>query len=128
MITAFHLSQKPAMKIAYPQKSILPLPPMPLLVGHTSSWYALSKPASTHSIRSGRSSATCSWPMPSELSKVVMPDYIIEPPDLLVIEGVNIRPKQPYFLRSGDILAKRSKGLCPMPRYPELSGRSRKRY
>lgn len=40
--------------------------------------------------------------MPRELQKVVLPEYVIEPPDILNIEGVHIIPKSPYFLRTLD--------------------------
>jgi len=32
---------------------------------------------------------------PSELNKVTLPDYVIEPPDILLIEGVSVVPKTP---------------------------------
>ena len=38
--------------------------------------------------------------MPRELSKVVLPEYVIEPPDILMIEGIHIVPKAPYQLRA----------------------------
>lgn len=43
--------------------------------------------------------------MPKELSKVALPVYTVEPPDILVIEAINIVPKQPYLLRSGDLIS-----------------------
>jgi len=43
--------------------------------------------------------------MPRELSKVTLPTYRVEPPDILVIEGLNIIPKAPYHLRTSDILS-----------------------
>ncbi len=42
---------------------------------------------------------------PAELAKVSLPDYIIEPPDILLIEGVNVVPKTPYEIHSQDIVA-----------------------
>lgn len=42
--------------------------------------------------------------MPRELCKTVLPPYIIEPPDVLVIEAVHLVPKQPYRLRTNDAL------------------------
>lgn len=42
--------------------------------------------------------------MPRELSKVVLPTYRIEPPDILIIEALNMVPKPPYKLRAMDIL------------------------
>jgi polysaccharide biosynthesis/export protein len=43
--------------------------------------------------------------IPKELSKVALPVYTVEPPDILVIEAINIVPKQPYVLRSGDLIS-----------------------
>lgn len=43
--------------------------------------------------------------MPREPDKVVFPDYIIEPPDILTIETIHLVPKAPYRLRSLDVLA-----------------------
>lgn len=41
----------------------------------------------------------------SELKKVVLPAYRIEPPDILTIEAVQVVPREPYGLRTGDIIA-----------------------
>lgn len=41
---------------------------------------------------------------PAELAKVSLPDYVIEPPDILLIEGVKIVPKSPYEIQPQDIL------------------------
>ena len=41
---------------------------------------------------------------PAELAKVSLPDYVIEPPDILLIEGVKIVPKNPYEIQPQDIL------------------------
>jgi len=50
---------------------------------------------------------------PRELSKVSLPDYIIEPPDILSIEAVSLLPKQPYVLRPLDVVAVTTQGLVP---------------
>ena len=42
--------------------------------------------------------------VPRELSKVTLPPYIIEPPDILTIDAVRILPKSPYHLRALDVL------------------------
>ena len=42
--------------------------------------------------------------MPRELSKVVLPEYVIEPPDIVTIEGIHIVPKPPYRLKTLDVL------------------------
>jgi polysaccharide export outer membrane protein len=40
--------------------------------------------------------------VPRELSKTTLPDYIIEPPDVLAIEAISLVPKSPYRLRPLD--------------------------
>ena len=40
--------------------------------------------------------------MPRELQKTTLPDYIIEPPDILRIEVTRLIPRSPYFLGPGD--------------------------
>jgi polysaccharide export outer membrane protein len=39
-----------------------------------------------------------------ELSKMVLPAYVIEPPDVLMIDAIRIAPKQPYHLAPLDTL------------------------
>jgi len=50
-------------------------------------------------------------PTPKELSKVVLPQYTIEPPDILMIDAVHIVPKPPYPLRTNDVLAIQVEGV-----------------
>jgi len=40
--------------------------------------------------------------VPSELCKASIPDYIIEPPDILTIEAIRLLPRQPYKLQALD--------------------------
>jgi polysaccharide export outer membrane protein len=42
--------------------------------------------------------------MPRELCKTVLPTYVIEPPDILMIDAVHIVPRSPYSLRTLDML------------------------
>jgi polysaccharide export outer membrane protein len=42
--------------------------------------------------------------VPRELSKTTLPDYIIEPPDVLSIEAIGLIPKSPYKLRPLDVV------------------------
>ena len=44
-------------------------------------------------------------PVPRELSKTVLPMYVIEPPDILLIEAIHVVPRPPYHLRTLDTLA-----------------------
>jgi protein involved in polysaccharide export with SLBB domain len=51
--------------------------------------------------------------MPRELSKVVLPEYIVEPPDILAIEGIHIVPRPPYQLKTLDVLTVQVTGTLP---------------
>lgn len=43
--------------------------------------------------------------VPRELSKVTMPDYVIEPPDIVMIDAIKVVPKAPYHVESLDVLS-----------------------
>ncbi|MEO2046115.1 MAG: polysaccharide biosynthesis/export family protein [Pirellulales bacterium] len=49
--------------------------------------------------------------IPREHAKVSMPDYIIEPPDILTIETIGLIPKLPYRLKPLDVVSVFSAGL-----------------
>ena len=51
--------------------------------------------------------------IPRELSKTTLPDYIIEPPDVLSIEAISMIPKSPYHLRPLDVVIVTTTGLPP---------------
>lgn len=51
--------------------------------------------------------------VPRELSKVAMPDYVIEPPDILMIDAVKVVPKSPYRIESLDVLSIQVPGALP---------------
>lgn len=42
--------------------------------------------------------------IPSELNKTSLPPYIIEPPDILLIDAVKVVPKAPYRIETLDVL------------------------
>jgi polysaccharide export outer membrane protein len=50
---------------------------------------------------------------PRELDKVSLPPYIIEPPDVLLIEAVKIVPKPPYKIENLDVLTVLVRGTLP---------------
>ena len=50
--------------------------------------------------------------MPREQAKVTLPDYIIEPPDILRIDAISLVPKAPYQLRAFDVLSISTTGLA----------------
>lgn len=43
--------------------------------------------------------------VPRELSKTTLPDYTIEPPDVLSIETIGLIPREPYKIRPMDVLS-----------------------
>jgi polysaccharide export outer membrane protein len=43
-------------------------------------------------------------PIPRELEKQTLPDYVIEPPDILLIDAISVIPKPPYRVATGDVL------------------------
>jgi len=49
--------------------------------------------------------------MPREHAKVTMPDYIIEPPDIISIETIGLIPKLPYKLKPLDVVSIFRSGL-----------------
>lgn len=49
--------------------------------------------------------------IPREQAKVTLPDYLIEPPDILRIEAISLVPKAPYALRPFDVLSVATAGL-----------------
>ncbi|MCS7161300.1 MAG: polysaccharide biosynthesis/export family protein [Gemmatales bacterium] len=51
--------------------------------------------------------------MPRELQKVTMPPYIIEPPDILLIDAVRVIPLPPYRIEPLDILLIQAAGTLP---------------
>ncbi|MCG8450913.1 MAG: polysaccharide biosynthesis/export family protein [Pirellulales bacterium] len=51
--------------------------------------------------------------VPRELDKVTLPRYVIEPPDILLIEGVKLVPKSPHKIETFDVLLIRVTGAFP---------------
>jgi protein involved in polysaccharide export with SLBB domain len=52
-------------------------------------------------------------PVPRELEMVTLPRYVIEPPDILLIEGVKLVPKPPHRLETFDVVLIRVIGAFP---------------
>ncbi len=48
--------------------------------------------------------------IPRELSPVSLPRYVVEPPDILLIEGVKLVPKSPHKIETFDVLLVRVEG------------------
>ena len=51
--------------------------------------------------------------VPRELDKVTLPRYVIEPPDILLIEGVKLIPKSPHKIQTFDVMLVRVEGEFP---------------
>lgn len=51
--------------------------------------------------------------VPRELDKVTLPRYVVEPPDILLIEGVKLVPKSPHRIETFDVLLVRVSGTLP---------------
>jgi polysaccharide export outer membrane protein len=49
--------------------------------------------------------------VPKELAKSVLPPYIIEAPDILVIEATHVLPRPPYRLRTLDVVSIEARGV-----------------
>src|SRR5262249_2867843 len=43
-------------------------------------------------------------PLPTELAKTSLPPYVIEPPDILLLDAVRLIPRPPYIIQPLDIL------------------------
>ncbi len=56
--------------------------------------------------------------MPRETSKVNMPDYIIEAPDILLVNAVRVVPLPPYHIETLDSLFIQASGVLPLPTLP----------
>jgi polysaccharide export outer membrane protein len=52
-------------------------------------------------------------PVPRELEKVTLPRYVVEPPDILLVEGVKLVPKSPHRIETFDVLLVRVVGAFP---------------
>src|SRR5258708_34869083 len=51
--------------------------------------------------------------VPKELKKVSMPEYVVEPPDILLIDAVRLVPKGPYRIQPLDALLIRATDVLP---------------
>ncbi|TWT85905.1 Polysaccharide biosynthesis/export protein [Posidoniimonas polymericola] len=49
--------------------------------------------------------------IPKELSKASLPEYVIEPPDVLTVSAVDLVPRQPYRLRPLDTVQIQASGV-----------------
>lgn len=52
-------------------------------------------------------------PMPRELAKTALPDYVIEPPDILLIDAIKVVPLPPYRVHTFDTLIVNVAGSLP---------------
>lgn len=54
-----------------------------------------------------------STPLPAELKKVTLPEYVIEPPDILLIDALQLVPLPPYHVQPLDVLAIQVQNAIP---------------
>ncbi|MCA9260169.1 MAG: polysaccharide biosynthesis/export family protein [Planctomycetales bacterium] len=59
---------------------------------------------------------------PRELQKVSLPDYTIEPPDVLTIDAISLVPRSPYLLRPLDVVVVQASGLPEDNQLPADAG------
>src|SRR6476659_8027799 len=52
-------------------------------------------------------------PVPHELAKVSLPPYVVEPPDILLIDAIRLVPKPPYRIEPLDALGIQVTGTLP---------------
>ena len=48
--------------------------------------------------------------VPTELKKVSLPPYVVEPPDILLIDALRVIPKQPFQIQPLDVLQVEAEG------------------
>ena len=60
-----------------------------------------------------RSIPVAAPPIPRELAKTALPDYVIEPPDILLIEAIRVVPKPPYQIGPFDVVFVQVSGTIP---------------
>lgn len=51
--------------------------------------------------------------LPRELQKTTLPEYVIEPPDILLIDAIRVVPRAPYHIQTLDILSIDVAGALP---------------
>src|SRR5262249_34551945 len=74
--------------------------PGPMMVGPESGGYGPSGPG----------------PIPTEKQKVSLPPYVIEPPDILLLNPIKLVPRPPYVVQPFDVLIVRV--AEPLPNQP----------
>lgn len=50
---------------------------------------------------------------PNELNRVTLPEYRLEPPDILLIDAIRVVPKPPYYIEPLDLLLIQVQGALP---------------
>ena len=61
--------------------------------------------------------------IPRELTKATIPQYVIEPPDVLIITATTLVPRHPYRLRPFDVLDVQAIGAQGLPEDAPVGGR-----
>ena len=58
-------------------------------------------------------SEVCACPIPRELTKVSLPTYTVEPPDILLVDAIRVVPLPPYKIQPLDLLIIQAKEVLP---------------
>lgn len=77
----------------------------PVILGFGSGCRTLSPHVADHALAE---SLLAQDMVPRELNKAVLSDYVIEPPDILVIEGIHLAPRPGYIMRTSDVISIRA--------------------
>jgi polysaccharide export outer membrane protein len=117
-----------------PRATVTMLPPRPIDDGPTGSvWRASSKststepteeiarpvvPASLHGRPAAVTTVARQDELPRELSKVTMPPYRVEPPDVLLVNAVRVVPRSPYKIEPLDELTIKAPPAQVLPNEP----------
>lgn len=51
--------------------------------------------------------------IPNEMDRVTLPEYVLEPPDILLIDAIRVVPKPPYYIEPLDLLLIQVQGALP---------------
>src|SRR5262245_20350870 len=84
------------------------------LTAVATAWLLSAAATGCHTCDSCKPCMSCpQCPLPRELNKTTMPTYVIEPPDILLIDAVRLVPRPPYRAEAFDALLINVEGADP---------------
>ena len=89
LLTSGHSEEKPRVEASAPEAAATPI--------HT-------PPAALPDVVGPVAEAASPLPLPNEKQKTTLPAYVIEPPDVLIIDGIRLIPRPPYRIEPLDVL------------------------